>query len=164
MITEIMQDPKTLKDHEAEWFELYNASGVDILMCDGWSIYDGGHQHGGLSSDVLITAGAHALFLRSSDTSKNGGLTGDYTYNSKFTLDNSADELYIEFDGVLIDELEYDNGGGDWSAVMAQGFSMQLNANLYSALDNDDSLNWSKGTTSYEKRQQRHPAALNDAL
>ena len=65
---------------------------------------------------------------------------------------------------MIIDELEYDSGGDDWSAAMAQGFSMQLNANLYSALDNDDSLNWSKGTSSYEKDNKGTPAALNDAL
>ncbi|MBK7759346.1 MAG: lamin tail domain-containing protein [Deltaproteobacteria bacterium] len=164
VITEIMQDPKTLKDNEAEWFELYNAGSADILMCGGWSIYDGGSDLHILSGEVLITAGAHALFLRNSDTGKNGGLTGDYTYGSDIQLDNSEDELYIEFDGLIIDELEYNSGREDWSAAMAQGFSMQLNANLYSALDNDDSLNWSKGTSSYEKDNKGTPAALNDAF
>ena len=164
VITEIMQDPKTLKDHEAEWFELYNASGVDILMCDGWSIYDGGSDGHNLTSEVFIAAGAHALFLRDDDTGKNGGLTGDYTYDGGITLDNSADELYVEFDGLLIDELEYNKDADDWVAVLTQGFSMQLNANLYGALDNDDSLNWSKGTSSYEKDNKGTPGALNDAF
>ncbi|MCK6518355.1 lamin tail domain-containing protein [Myxococcota bacterium] len=164
VITEIMQDPKTLKDTEAEWFELYNASGADILMCDGWVLYDAGSDKHSVSGEVFIAAGGHALFLRNADTKKNGGLTGDYTYGGDIDLANSDDELYVAFNGLVIDELEYDNSREDWSAAMSQGFSMQLNASVYGALDNDDSLNWAKGTSSYEKDNKGTPAALNDAF
>ncbi|MEY3213895.1 MAG: hypothetical protein RIT28_4376 [Pseudomonadota bacterium] len=164
VITELMQDPKTLKDNEAEWFELYNASGADILICGGWSVYDSGTDSHTFTSEVFIAAGAHALFLRNADSKKNGGLTGDYTYGSDITLDNTDDELFVEFDGLIIDELEYNSGREDWSNAMSQGFSMQLSANVYGALDNDDSLNWSKGTSNYEKDNKATPAALNDAF
>ena len=164
VITELMQDPKTLKDNEAEWFELYNTSGADILICGGWSFYDDGSDSHTLASEVLIAAGEHALFLRNSDTKKNGGLTGDYTYGSDITLDNTDDELFVEFDGLVIDELVYDKAVDDWSNVMSQGYSMQLNASIYGALDNDDSLNWSKGTTLYDKDNKATPGTLNDAF
>ena len=164
VITELMQDPKTLKDNEAEWFELYNMSGADILICDGWTIYDAGTDSHVITSEIFIAAGGHALFVRNADSKKNGGLTGDHTYGSDITLDNTADELFVEFDGLLIDELEYNSGLDDWSTAMSQGFSMQLNASVYGALDNDDSLNWSKGTVKYEKDNVGTPAALNDAF
>ncbi|MCK6521280.1 lamin tail domain-containing protein [Myxococcota bacterium] len=163
VITELMQDPKTLKDNEAEWFELYNASGADLRICGGWLIYDAGTDSHELTSEVLIAAGDHALFVRNNDSKKNGGLTGDYTYGSDITLDNSADELFIEFDGLIVDELEYD-ASLDWGDSMAQGFSMQHNASLYGALDNDDPLNWSKGTFLYEKDNRGTPLAINDAF
>ena len=162
VITELMQDPKTLKDHEAEWFELYNASGADILMCGGWFFYDNGSDVHTLARNIFIPAGEHALFLRDDDTGKNGGLTGNYTYGSDIDLGNIADELYIEFDGLIIDELEYDISSQDWISAMTSGYSMQLNASLYGALDNDDSLNWSKGTSSYHTDNRGTPGAQND--
>ncbi|MBK9649594.1 MAG: putative metal-binding motif-containing protein [Deltaproteobacteria bacterium] len=119
VITEIMQDPKTLRTARPSGLSCTTRA-APTFRCAGLVILRWGSDNHNVSGEVFIAAGEHALFLRDDDTGKNGGLTGGYSYGSDVTLDNYDDDLYIEFDGVIIDEMAYDYSREDWSAAMAR--------------------------------------------
>lgn len=110
IITEIMKDPDAVLDANGEWFEIYNPTGSAIDI-NGWTIRDNG------SDTHTITGGPHLVpaldfFVLGIDTntSSNGGYTGNYEY-SNFDLDNGIDEVVIEdLTSTIIDEVDYDAG------------------------------------------------------
>jgi len=138
VITEIMQNPSAVLDSEGEWFEVYNASGSSINM-NGLIIKDDGTNTFTVGSDVIIAAGAYALFAENADHLTNGGLpTVDYDYPSTFVLANGDDEIVIMDGTTEIDRVNYDGGP---SFPDPNGASMMLVDVSY---DNNVGANWAE--------------------
>lgn len=139
IITEVMRHPLNVTDAEGEFFEIYNDTSDDIVICGGWEISDNGaDSHEITGGPYTVTAGDFFVFGIDSDTTKNGGVTVDYEY-SDFLLSNSDDEIILDFDGTTIDEIEYADSDG-WPD--RQGQSMNLDPDFRDATDNDDADAW----------------------
>ncbi|MFK7931145.1 MAG: MopE-related protein [Myxococcota bacterium] len=139
IITEIMQNPAFSDDKFGEYFEVYNDSGFDIVMCDGWEISDdGADSHTITGGPVTIAKDDWFVFGVDADTTANGGVTVDYEYSS-FLLSNGADEVVLSFDGTEIDRVDYD-GGSDFPDPT--GASMNLDPDNRDDSDNDDGSLW----------------------
>ena len=109
IISEVMANPAAVSDTVGEWFELFNATGEPIDL-NGLSFYDSGSNSHTISESLFIQAGAYLVLGRNSDSSSNGGLSVDYVY-SNFTLGNSSDDIFIEWMGVQLAAVSYNNDG-----------------------------------------------------
>jgi len=148
IITEIMKNPKAVRDSKGEWFELFNAGSISINI-NNWVIKDNGansfiiNKEGGL----IINPGEYMVFGNNADSTENGGLVTDYNY-SGFTLGNAEDEIIIfnEAEILLIDQVIY-SGSDNWPD--SEGVSMELKPDLFNYLDNDNGENWQSSTELY---------------
>lgn len=159
VITEIMNNPSAVGDDVGEWFELYNATSVDIDL-NGWSISDNGtNAHTIDNGGSLVIASKSYLVLGvNADVSTNGGVTVAYEYASGFALGNSDDELILKAsDGNTIDSVAWDNGS---TFPDPNGASMSLqNPNF----DNNLGANWCEAaTTTYGDGDFGTPGLAND--
>lgn len=162
IVTEIMQNPSSVSDGDGEYFEVYNDSADDIVVCGGWVIKDDdSDSHTVSGGPYTITAGDWFVFGTNADTMTNGGVTVDYEYGSSWFLSNGADEVVIEFDGAVIDAVDYD-GGPDYPDPA--GASMNLDPDFRDATDNDDGVNWCESETEITSGGDAGtPGAANDA-
>ena len=159
VITEIMKNPHAVDDSLGEWFEVYNATGIDILMCSDWSFEDDGGDWFEVDTEVLIPANDYAVFVRSSNMSSNGGVSGSFGYGGNLALGNSSDELVMIFEGIEIDRVNYDSGNAFPNVV---GASMELDPDEYSITANDSGTNWCSGVSVYGTGDLGTPGAEND--
>ena len=160
VITEIHYNPAAVDDTDGEWFEVYNTTATDIRICDGWTLSDAGSDSHDIASEFVIPAGGYAVLGRDASTTTNGGVTLDYAYGGGWYLANSDDEIYIEFDGTPIDDVEYDASGA-WSDLSLAGYSYQLDLDFTDASDNDDVLNWCESEDSFGLGDHGTPGAAN---
>jgi cysteine-rich repeat protein len=144
IITEIMYDPKAVDDTAGEWFEIYNTANHDINI-NGWIIKDAKtniftiKKTGGL----IVASHTYAVLGINDDVQTNGGVAVDYKY-SNFNLSNtSPDDIYIFWNGNMIDFIHYDTV----NFPKASGASLNLSKEKYDAEENDDGLNWCVSTT-----------------
>ena len=144
-----------------EWFELYNTTSTDILLCQGWLFYDDGSDAFSLDTGytVFVPAGGYAVLGRSDDTSVNGDYGCDYAYGTEMALGNSADELVIAHDGTEIDRLEYDNGV-NWPDPNAA--SITLDPTHLDSSDHNNGSYWCTGKTPYGDGDLGTPGSAND--
>jgi hypothetical protein len=125
-------------DTDQEWFEIYNASGVDIEM-SGWLLRDDGGERNLLVQQTTLAAGDYLVLAQDDNPLVNGGLTGvDMTYGG-LTMGNSDDELYLVSPlGETVDGVVYDT-----SVFPGQeGSSMSVDPSSVTASDNDVAANW----------------------
>lgn len=81
VITEIMYDPDTPSDGDAEYFEIYNTLGSDIDL-DGLLLsQNGAGDNHAVSGSVIVPAGGYAVLGRNADTALNGDFHVDYEYS-----------------------------------------------------------------------------------
>lgn len=143
VITEIMNNPGAVNDDAGEWFELYNATSVDIDL-NGWSISDNGTNAHTIDNGgpLVIAAKSYILLGVNADVVANGGVALAYQYPSGFALGNSDDELILKAsDGNTIDSIGWDNGA---TFPDPNGASMSLqNSNF----DNNIGANWCESST-----------------
>ena len=136
IITEIMNDPDAVLDTQGEWFEITNTWTSSISL-NGFSFSDNGSDAFTVSnSDIILAPGEYAVICRNEDPLLNGGVNGDYQWQS-FSLTNSEDEIIITHSGTEIDRVEYT---GLWPIV--SGNSMSLDPNSYDSNNNDNVDNW----------------------
>ena len=109
IISEVMANPAAVSDTNGEWFELYNRTDSSIDL-NGLNFYDSGSNSHTISESLFIEASSYLVLGRNSDAAINGGLTVDYVY-SNFTLGNSSDDIFIDFMGIQLAALSYDNDG-----------------------------------------------------
>jgi hypothetical protein len=137
VITEVMADPATCDDHEAEYFEVYNNTGVDIDL-QGVSVWVGGLETR-LTTSFPVAAGAWALAETSGGSgyvaSCYVGLRNDLLWNTGPMPDEGTRiELRNELGTIdavdLTDELAFD------------GRALQLEPTALDATSNDDMDNW----------------------
>jgi hypothetical protein len=147
IITEILYDSSEVPDSRFEWFEMYNPTDTPVNM-RGWLLRD---QPGStqeitvVNNDVIVPAKGLAVFCRTLPAMFNGGVVCDYEYGY-LNLENTADELILDFDGVIVDEVWYDENAG-WPRA-AYG-SLNLDPDAF-GLDNNDPSNWCKHPAGYE--------------
>jgi len=161
IITEIMQNPNAVNDNLGEYFEVYNTTSTAIDMV-GWEIVDltNANENFTIVSSVIVPANGYAVFVASSDSTTNGGITPDYTYNGTTTfLGNGSDEISIQCGGSIIDEVSWDNGT---TFPDPTGISMELSITAFSAVDNDFGSNWGEAVTTFGAGDLGTPGAVND--
>lgn len=160
VVNEVMINPITVSDSYAEWFEIYNSSGVDINI-NGLVLRDKDTDTYTIAKDVIVYADDVALLVPNDSPSRNGGLPkADATYTrSVFRFDDPSDEIYL-YNGVeYIDQVK-------WSAsTLAEGYSRTLSAAAQDTVSNDTSANWCAGATAYGTTTTNYgtPQATNDA-
>ncbi len=95
-------------DESKEWFEVFNTTDHEIDLA-GWTISDNGTDLHTIPSSlsVIVPSKEHLVLGRSSDTSVNGGAPVNYAYGDEITLGNSADELILKHEGMVIASLGY---------------------------------------------------------
>lgn len=129
IISEVLANPAAVSDTTGEWFEVFNntANSIDL---SGLLIRDNGSNQHVVNSENPVLIGAHDYFVfgRNGDTAVNGNFEADYVY-SNFTLGNSSDELILEFDGVTIANLLYNDVtlfGANGNSAEFDGVGFQL--------------------------------------
>jgi len=159
IITEIMNNPIGISDGVGEWFEVYNTSSTAIDM-SGWTISDDGSNFHTISS-LIVAANSFAVLARD-DSVSSYGVNPDYIYNS-FSLGNGEDEIIITcHDGIIIDELSYDDG---LTFPDPNGYSMTLNSSNFDVSENDIGSNWCTALSVFDQAYENYgtPGLINDA-
>ena len=157
VITEIMQNPNMVSDGTGEWFEIYNASAVEINL-NGLTFADDGSDDFIVDVDVFVAPGAYAVLALNGDPLVNGGLTADYDYNG-MSLGNSDDEIVILDGTTEIDRVNWDNGA---TFPDPAGKSMAL---ADPSLDNNVGSNWREyDEATYGDGDYGTPGAQNFAI
>ena len=142
VITEIMQNPGSVRDTAGEWFELFNpgAAPVDI---NGWTIRDDDSDSHVIANGgpLVVPAGGTLVLGRNGDPAQNGGYRADYVY-SGINLANGDDEIeLIDLAGQIVDRVAY-TGVAPWPDPTGRSMELQN-----PSLDNNDGSNWSAATT-----------------
>jgi len=143
VITEIFHNADGVDDDQ-EWFEVYNASGVDLNVMS-WEIYDLDTDTHVVSEGIplIIAADSYYVFGESIDPALNGGAGVDYEYGNAISLGNSDDEIYLAIDGMVVDGVEYDDGVNFPDPTAA---SMNLDPGYVDADYNDFGSVWCEAT------------------
>ncbi len=139
IITEILYDSSEVPDERFEWFEVFNSTDIAINMRT-WLLRDqpsSTQEIAVVNDDVIVEPGGFAVFCHTLSSNFNGGVMCDYEYGH-LTFGNSADELILDFDGLVVDEVRYDEDNG-WPR--ATSGSLNLDPNSFH-LDNNDPNNW----------------------
>ncbi|GAA0855319.1 ExeM/NucH family extracellular endonuclease [Aliiglaciecola litoralis] len=157
LITEIMQNPRTVSDTNGEWFEVLNTS-TQVVNLNGWTIRDNDSDSFTIEQDVLIGVGEYAVLGKNGDTAANGGVVQVYSYGSQMALANGSDELVlVDPDGNIVDEITYDNGA---TFPDPNGASMTL-IDLYG--DNNIGSKWAADTTNFYNPDNSGTPGTGDA-
>ncbi len=109
LITEVLTNPSAVSDTSGEWFEIVNTTDHAINL-NGMTIKDNGSNFHTINSTLplIINPGNYFVLGRNDDPSENGNYQPDYVYSS-FTLSNSSDEIFLEFENTIIDSLIYNS-------------------------------------------------------
>ena len=144
IVTEVMQNPKSVNDDSGEYFEVYNTTAAAIDM-QGWmikSLTTSSKDHV-IASSLIVPANGYAVLGINSDSGANGGVAVDYQYGSNFFLGNGSDSIVLDCGSTIVDSISWDNGA---TFPDPNGKSMELATNKYSATDNDSGENWAEAT------------------
>jgi hypothetical protein len=139
IITEILYDSSEVPDERFEWFEVFNPTDISINMRT-WLLRDqatSAQDIAVVNDDVIVPARGFAVFCHTLSSNLNGGVVCDYEYGH-FNLTNTEDELILDFDGVIVDEVWYDENTG-WPRATSGSLNLDPNAFF---LDNNDPSNW----------------------
>jgi hypothetical protein len=158
VVTEIMQNPLLVADGTGEWFEVWNASGLDVDLA-GLVVSDLGTDTFTVAGSWVLPADGVVVFGASADPAANGGVPVDYVW-SGFTLGNGDDEVVLSWGGVTFDVVAYDGGPG---FPDPNGASMTLDPASTDAAANDDAANWCEASSAYGLGDRGTPGAANDA-
>ncbi len=132
-----------LADVEAEWVEVVSL--VDGLRSlHGCVVEDDDPNPGTLIRDVLLERDDLALFVRTPWSDANGRLQRDGPLG--VMLGNGGDVVRLTCDGVVVDEVQYDEQLG---FPFAWASSMSLEPAAFGAAANDQGLNWCPGPPVY---------------
>ena len=148
VITEIMYDPHfDLEEDDAEWFELYNNSDQTLTL-NGCIVRDDSN-HTTLVTGLSLDPMDYALFVRSDDTTVNGGLEPDHLFDFALLNDGGTLQLQCPDDSLVlqvVDSVTYDDGG---TFPNARAASISLSRNAYGESYNDNGANWCLGESAY---------------
>ena len=143
-LSEIMTNPAQVSDPNGEWFEVYNASGRTLIL-NGLVIASSidGEEHMVQDENLIIVEpGDFFVFGANRVTGDNGDVEVGYEY-SGISLSNESDELVLVADGIVIDEVTWDDGS---QMPDPDGASMGTDLGNYDASLNDDPSIWCAAT------------------
>ena len=141
VVTEFMAKSQA-GDDPGEWIELTNVT-QETFDLSGCVLRDNHSTDTHAISASLPLAPGQALALaRSGDPVENHGLPFAYVY-SNFFLSNTADEIVLECNAVVIDQVTYTG------AQILQGVAKQLDPATLDATSNDLPENWCSAGTVY---------------
>ncbi|MCB1245837.1 MAG: lamin tail domain-containing protein, partial [Acidimicrobiia bacterium] len=144
VITEIMQDPDVVPDLDGEWFEVYNATGIDLQLL-GCEVEGSGSEVFAIDVDLPIGPAEYRIFA--TDSGVDQGFVPDFQWAEvDFGLSNDSDIVRLVCDGTLVDEVIYDDGA---TFPDPTGKCMSLDIGSFDAVANDLGANWCAGSTSY---------------
>jgi hypothetical protein len=160
IITEILYDSSEVPDDRFEWFEVFNPTDIPINMRT-WLLRDqlsSTQDIAVVNDDVIVPPRGFAVFCHTLSADFNGGVVCDYEYGH-LILENTADELILDFDGLVIDEVWYDEEA-DWPRATSGSLNLDPNAFL---LDNNDPNNWCNSPAGHEipNGDEATPGAAN---
>lgn len=144
VITEIMFNPKAVRDTNGEYFEVYNTTD-EAIEINNWTLTDDGSDAHDIQSEkpIIVPAQSYFLFARKADKNVNGGFTPDYIYTS-FTLANTEDEVILrDTTGQIIDKVAYN------STDYPNKAGKSISSTSISASDNDNAENWKFPESTY---------------
>jgi hypothetical protein len=145
IITEIMQNPSVLPDVDGEWFELHNPTMGTSFQLGGCTVE--GATDLGFTIDVDMEIGPGEYRIFSTDALVDQGFVPDYQWlDAQYNLTNTSDLVRITCNGVVVDEVSYDDG---LTFPDPNGQSMSLDPGSYDAVANDLGASWCAGSTSY---------------
>ena len=147
LISEVLANPSAVTDSNGEWFELFNASDMQIDI-SGLTLRDDGSNSHIISngSTLLIAPGSYFVLGANNDATSNGGYNPDYVY-SGFSLTNSSDQIVIE-DGINeILRLDYSGSPFGIAGVSAELIiqTNQPNQSNYAATMNTPPFQFGQG-------------------
>jgi hypothetical protein len=142
-ISEIMNNPGAVADPDGEWFEVYNTTDRQLIL-NGLVIADSsGEEHQVRSAEILtIDPGGFFVFGTNGTADTNGNVDVGYVYTD-VTLSNESDDIELYADGILIDEVMWDDGA---TMPDPNGASMGTDFGNYSSVVNDDPNAWCAAT------------------
>lgn len=157
VITEVMVNPSTSDDARREWFEIYNAAGVDINL-NGLVLSDGGTDSYTIGTDTIAYYDDVILLVAKDKYNVNGMLPkADVAYNRNlFRFDNS-DEIYLSNSAGYIDQVMWRSSG-----LPAEGTALSLDPDMMDATSNDDTANWCGASSTYGSGDYGTPQVAND--
>ncbi len=143
-LTEIMANPAKVSDPSGEWFEIYNTTDRTLIL-NGLILSSSidGEEHQVLSDNLIyLEPGDFFVFAGNLDPSSNGDVEVDYVYDG-VSLSNESDELVLIADGLVIDEVSWDDGA---RMPDPDGASIGTDLGNYDAALNDDPSLWCAAT------------------
>ena len=158
IITEVMQNPAAVDDSDGEFVEIYNGSDHAISL-GGLVLKDDTADDFTIAGEIVLEAGAYYLMCRNDVAEENGGISCDVKY-SDFVLANKSDEVELNFEGIVVDRIVYDDGA---TYPDPSGASMGLSPDHLSATDNDTGGNWCEASTVFGAGDKGTPGVVNDA-
>ncbi|MCB9777373.1 MAG: lamin tail domain-containing protein [Alphaproteobacteria bacterium] len=160
-VTEIMNNPYEVTDPDGEWFEIYNASGRELIL-NGMVITStsGDDWYQVTSRDILwLGPEEHFVFGINGDMATNGGVDVGAVY-SDVTLLNEEDDLLLMMGDVIVDEVSWDDGA---TMPDPQGATMTLDPEAYGDILNDSSASWCQASFEWaENSDYGSPNELNE--
>ena len=158
VISEVMHSPAAVAYNRGEWVEIYNASGLYVDL-DGLVMESDFGETLTITGETLMRPGTHAVIAARSNAAVNGGLPVvdyRYIYGADLRL-TPTDTLSLSFGVTTFDDVSWnptDYAGGS-------GIAEQLNTELTSAVDNDDSASWCAASSAYGDGDYGTPGAAN---
>jgi hypothetical protein len=142
VITELMHNPAAGNDEEAEWFEVYNASGQSINL-KGLIVGDDGDETTTLRTGAVIGIGGYAVFgVGAMEGWAYTDFEPDGWYSYGYVgMSNDGDALHVSnASGILDSSANYSDSVG------AEGVSWQLDSGVLDSSGNDDASQWCDST------------------
>ena len=154
VITEIMDDPTGEEEGEGEakgeaegdevqqgeWFEIKNVSVLPLVL-SGMKVSDRDGESFVVTEATILGPGGLLLFGASDDAEVVPNLLFDTV---EFHLDNEDDEIRLMVDGILVDEVAYDD-----DFPHQQGRSRSLDPSAIDTTLNDEAGHWCAGKAAY---------------
>ncbi len=153
VINEIMPNPATVSDADAEWFEIYNATGAEVEL-EGLVVSDNAGSFT-VTGSLIVMDGGYVVFGLGSDPGLTDSLPVDYVY-AGVSLANSGDELTLSNGSADIDQVVYDSGWG-----VTSGYALQLDPTLRTESDNDLPGSWCNADLLYGSYNHGTPGSDN---
>ncbi|MDP6942565.1 MAG: lamin tail domain-containing protein [Myxococcota bacterium] len=141
IITEIMYNPHLADDTVGEWIELFNPT-IAALDLSGAVLSDNSSDTHQIVGPLTIASGAYLVLAASADLGLGGFLSADYVFDG-VAFGNGGDSVVIWYDGVVIDEVAYDDGD---TFPDEKGVAMSLDPGATNANANDQGANWCGAT------------------
>ncbi len=144
LITEALIKPKAVAESMGEWVELYNPT-TQTIDLNGWTLRDeGSNVHKIVApAGLLVPPKAFVLLGANADNKINGGIKPSYVY-SNFSLSNLSDAIVVEWNGKVIDSVQYTNSLLDKTNgfVIKDGQAISLDPASLDPTANDVAGNW----------------------